>query len=148
MIALHDRQLAEQGGLDGLRDRGATDDLAQAFRHHEAGRKAEVAAICHRILETPPDHPEALRRHGAALELLGRLPEAEAVYRQVLACSPITPSNGGAGASPVCRPPPERGMARIRPRIRRCHCHTWDYDRGQEGELIGPCPATPTTKLP
>lgn len=62
--------------------------LDLAFELYAAGRHAETAELCRRILAAVPGHPAAAQAAGAALAALGRRRESAAAFRLLLAQAP------------------------------------------------------------
>lgn len=65
-----------------------TEALELAFDLYAAGRFAEAAELCRRILAAAPGHPAAAQVVGAAFAALGRRREAAAAFRLLLAHAP------------------------------------------------------------
>ena len=59
-----------------------------ALQHHQAGRLAEAEGLYRRILNTEPNHVEALNNLGIALAGLGRLDESIDVFRRATEIAP------------------------------------------------------------
>lgn len=70
--------------------------LAAAFDLYGAGRTAEAAELCRRILHAAPDQPAAAQIAGAALAALGRRAEAERAFRRFIV---LRPGDGGGWAN-------------------------------------------------
>lgn len=64
------------------------DVLAEAFRHHRAGRLAEAERLYRRILRSNSCHAEALHGLGLVAQQAGNLPEAERLMRAAVAADP------------------------------------------------------------
>ena len=67
---------------------GLDRDLEVAVGHYQAGRRPRAEAICRRVLKTQPDHPDALNLLGVVLIDQGKLEEAVATYRRLVAVEP------------------------------------------------------------
>ncbi len=64
--------------------------FAKVYQHHEAGDLEAAIGACDRIIhDTPRYLVDALRFKGDALNSLGRSPEAEALYKQIVQMRPI-----------------------------------------------------------
>ena len=72
------RRLAARQAAAGLKvgPGGFEQALAEATRHHEAGRLGEAEALCRRLLEVRRDEPEVLHLFGLALHQQGGDEEA------------------------------------------------------------------------
>jgi predicted O-linked N-acetylglucosamine transferase (SPINDLY family) len=64
------------------------DVLANALRHHQAGRLAEAERLYREVLTAHPRHPDTLHFLGVALAAQGKFAEAVASYDRALAIRP------------------------------------------------------------
>ncbi|MGQ9369655.1 tetratricopeptide repeat protein [Azospirillum sp. ST 5-10] len=62
--------------------------LLAAYDHHQAGRAAEAATLCARILDAVPDQPDAAHLLGVLYAQTGRPDRAAAAIARAIACRP------------------------------------------------------------
>lgn len=70
----------------------AESDIARALAHHQAGRLSDAASLYRQVLQTAPQHVDALHLLGLVEKSLGHLDSARALIQQACDLAPHTAS--------------------------------------------------------